>query len=166
MRATVLRNNTHVKYNITSSIWTSIKPYLSIVLDNSAWLLGDGSRINFWLDRLLSKPLSSMLEIPDYMHKSLKGKVIDYMANGSWNILEFLHLKCPALSIELKQICIPIDNCKDQLIWSQTDSGKLSFRYTFNYSFSNGQVLHWTKVIWNRFIPPSRTFLLWRIYHN
>lgn len=64
------------------------------MLDNSAWLLGDGSSINFWLDKWLSKSLCSMLDIPDYMHKSLKGKVMDYMADNSWIIPECLLLKC------------------------------------------------------------------------
>lgn len=100
------------------------------------------------------------------MSKLLKAKVSEFIVNGSWSIPDLLLQKCPSISVELQQICIPLQYCKDQLIWYKSDSGHLKFKEAFNFLKSNGQIMSWTKHIWNKFIPPSKSFLLWRIHHN
>lgn len=41
-------NNSSINYHIFSPIWSVIKPQLQNLMSNSKWLLGIGSKINFW----------------------------------------------------------------------------------------------------------------------
>jgi len=43
----VLRNKRTKKHHIFSSLWSNIKEEYLVILENSIWVLGDGSDINF-----------------------------------------------------------------------------------------------------------------------
>lgn len=126
-----MRNNSVVQYSISSSIWTGIKPHLNSVLENSSWLLGDGSNINFWNDVWLSKPLNSLLSLPAHLHSSLNAKVKDFPHNNSWFIPSIILQNCPAIAEELKHISIPSFPSKDTRVWCRNESGSLTLKDAF-----------------------------------
>lgn len=62
LKARVLRNKKPIKYNIASSIWSSIKPELVLVTSNTINILGNGCNTNFWLDSWCSPPLVNLTQ--------------------------------------------------------------------------------------------------------
>lgn len=57
LKSRMFKKNSFISYNISSSIWSGLRGYVSTVKDNSVWQLGNGSRINFWCDQWLSMPI-------------------------------------------------------------------------------------------------------------
>jgi ribonuclease HI len=48
-------------------------------------------------------------------------------------------------------------------MWNNSSSGSLSLKDAYLYQDPVGQKLHWSKIIWNISIPPSRSLLVWRL---
>jgi len=42
----------------------------------------------------------------------------------------------------------------------------LTFNEAFLFKYGIGQNIHWAKAIWSPDIPPSKSFLAWRLMHN
>jgi hypothetical protein len=61
----VFRKGKTIQHHIFSSIWSSIKEEFNVLKDNTVWLVGNGERINFWLDSWCGDPLVEQLGIPD-----------------------------------------------------------------------------------------------------
>lgn len=51
LRARVFRKGNPIPHHISSSIWSGIRHVISSILENIAWLLGNGLRINFWTQK-------------------------------------------------------------------------------------------------------------------
>ncbi|GAU42726.1 hypothetical protein TSUD_287810 [Trifolium subterraneum] len=64
------------------------------------------------------------------------------------------------------QIIIPIEPTHDQLLRKHLDTGDLHLSDAYNFKLHHLQELQWTKVIWSPDIPPSKSFLVWRMMHN
>jgi len=52
-----------ITHYFKSSVWSGMKPMVDTVQDNSAWIVGNGERINFWTDNWLGVPLVDTLQI-------------------------------------------------------------------------------------------------------
>lgn len=162
----MFRNDSLLTYSIRSSIWPGLRPNYDTVMCNSSWQIGSGININFWTATWLSKPLVELLQIPERLHNSLKATVHDFIRNGSWCIPEVLFQKCSILAREINQVTIPFSVSEDHRVWNDTSSGDLSMKDAFCFHNNAGQVLPWCKLIWNKSIPPSKSFILWRAMHN
>lgn len=112
----VKRNNKLISYHIKSSIWTSIKEYDNLVLDNSKWLIGNGSRINFWLDTWLDEPLVDKFKIPASFHKSINVMVKAWLVDKAWCIPTNVQAVFPNLLLMLSVIKIPDMEVEDSII--------------------------------------------------
>lgn len=77
-----------------------------------------------------------------------------------------LRLKFPSLVNEIEQVIIPICQIEDQMIWEHSDNGEMAFKDAFKFLHKPNQNLSWGKLIWSPFIPPSKSFILWRLLHN
>lgn len=64
------------------------------------------------------------------------------------------------------QLPIPQFSSEDRLIWHHTDSRELSFKDDFLHLHLLQSASTWGKLIWSQYIPPSRSFFVWRIIHN
>lgn len=56
-----------------------------------------------------------------------------------------------------------------QISWfgqAQLRTGSLTFKEAYHYFNPVGQLVPWAKLIWRNCIPPSNSFLSWRIVHN
>lgn len=67
---------------------------------------------------------------------------------------------------ELQQMVIPLFQSKDELVWSGNDSGTLSLKEAYNLVHSSISTQQWPNLFWSRVIPPSKSFLIWRILHH
>lgn len=100
------------------------------------------------------------------MQCSLHANVSHFISNGSWNIPDSLAQRFPALDVEIQEIDIPIIPTEDQLVWKNYETGNLSFKEAYMFLNPAGQLVQWTRYVWKHFIPPYKSFILWRIMHN
>lgn len=93
------------------------------------------------------------------MHPLLSAKVCDFLVDKAWNLPQLLRDKCPELVNEILQVAIPQFPEVDQVVWCKSDSGELVFTDAFLFICPKRQPLAWCKLIWNKQIPPSKSFL-------
>lgn len=86
LRRRILRNNSHIKYHTSSSIWCGIKSNFQALIEYSTWNMGNGSKINFWTDAWCGPPLEGQLPIPANLQTGLQSKVKDFVLNFQWNL--------------------------------------------------------------------------------
>jgi ribonuclease HI len=162
----VLRGKNIIHHHIFSSIWSSVKEEFGVIMSNSVWLLGNGEMINFWNDPWCGTPLSVQLQIPDHISTSLSSTVSDYIVNGDWNIPSILSYHYPNLNSIVNQVTIPLEPCLDSLMWKHTDDGDLQIKDAYLFKTQSWQEMPWAKLIWNIDLPPSKSFLVWRLFHD
>lgn len=107
-----------------------------------------------------------LLEIPPLLHKSLEATVTDFIVDNKWNIPDILLSKFPVLRNELLKVVILCFSAHDQLIWRNTKSGSLCFKDAFLFLQPSQPQNKWFKFIWNPAVPPSKSFVVWRLLHN
>jgi ribonuclease HI len=166
LRDRVIRNGKAIRYHIFSSIWSGIKNEFAVINDNCVWLLGDGSHINFWVDNWCGDSLVEQLGIPAHLHHLLTSSVSDFIVNGRWNIPVQLSLMFPNLYSIISTVSIPLESSQHRFLWKHTDSGDLDLKQAYIFKNQQVQELHWAKQIWNIDIPPSKSFMVWRLMHD
>ncbi|PNX56223.1 reverse transcriptase, partial [Trifolium pratense] len=121
VRARCIRNGHPIRYHISSSIWSGVKNHITSVKEHSFWLLGDGSRINFWTDKWLQdSSIADIIQIPPNVSHLLSSKVSEYLHELNWSIPQFISLIHPNLIEDIKKLVLPIIPFPDKLIWSGT----------------------------------------------
>lgn len=148
------------------SIWPALRSCLQTVLANTSWHFGDGKHINFWTDKWLSHTIIDLLHIPDSLHSYLQARVNDFICDNSWSIPSILVSKFPAVSTEIHQMPITIFPCENQVVWHNSNSGLLTFIDAFFFLKPSNPSISWGKLIWNQFIPPSKSLLVRRLIHH
>ncbi|MCH80179.1 ribonuclease H protein [Trifolium medium] len=166
LRDRVLRGRNTINHHIFSSIWSSVKEELSVIMDNSIWLLGDGVDLNFWSDNWCGEPLCDLLNIPCHIVPFLSSKVVDFIVNGCWSIPSPLAQAYPTLSSILSNVVIPLEHSHDKLLWKHSDHGDLQQKEAYLFKVQQYQILDWAKLIWMKDIPPSKALLVWRLMHD
>ncbi|XP_058742694.1 uncharacterized protein LOC131615239 [Vicia villosa] len=164
----VKRGNNFISYHIKSSIWSSIKDSHKHVMENSKWILGDGSKINFWLDLWLDEPLASVYKIPEMFHNQLSVMVKDWLVNGSWCIPLNVQTAYPTLMPLVSNLSLPRTDMEDFVIWKGTDCGGLSMKvaYDFCHKLRCSSPWPYDSFPWDKRVPPSHSLLVWRVMHN
>ncbi|KAK2364401.1 hypothetical protein QL285_089276 [Trifolium repens] len=143
-----------------------MKEEFSVVMDNSTWLLGDGTNINFWNDSWCGPPLSEHLHIPNHVSQLLTAKVSDFIFNGSWVFPDLLIQAYPNLYSITSQVIIPMEPDADSLLWKNIDDGDLTLKEAYLFKLQQVHDLPWANSIWSSDIPPSKSLLVWRIMHD
>jgi len=82
IRSRVLRGNNCIRHHVFSSIWSSAKNEFNIIKDNSNWLVGNGTQINFLLDSWCGDPLHQVLNVTNDVMSNFSSSLIDYILNG------------------------------------------------------------------------------------
>ena len=163
LRDRVLRSRKPINHHIYSSLWSSIKEEFSNLEENSTWLLGNGEMINFWNDSWCGAPLSQALNIPEAISSHLSSTVSDYIVNGEWSIPSELTQMFPSLRHLVPQAIIPFVPKEDELIWKHSANGLLDLKHAYVFKRNNIEEMKWTKLIWNKDIPPSKSLMIWRL---
>lgn len=96
----------------------------------------------------------------------LQATVKNFIQNGNWYVPQWLLDRNPSLSQELNQITIPHAHKNDEMMWSSSDSGYLSLKEAYSMLQTHSPTLIWGNKLWNKVVPPSRSFLIWRIIHD
>ena len=107
------------------------------------WVVNAGS-CNFWYDKWLG---SGALCLKAIVNPTLSVK--DFLTNGEWNgamLRQYIPQEIIALILEHP---VPSGYRRDELVWSQLDSGKFTLESTFkevcqarNYLVLHSKVLH------------------------
>jgi len=167
VRSRVLRNNKPIRHYVSSSVWNGAKHKFQTIQDNVTWKIGNGENIRFWIDTWCGEPLTSALNIPDHLHHLLQSKLSSYLLNQNWNVPPVFLNAYPQLHQKLVHTTIPLRYKEDKIIWKASHDGNLTFKEAYLFQTSqHPQNLSWAKVIWHSAIPPSKSFLVWRLFHD
>ena len=72
----------------------------------------------------------------------------------------------PEVASRVAAIVLPTALLLDSLVWLHSSDGKLSSKLALNFLMSAAISLPWAALIWKSCIPPSPSFILWRIMHG
>ncbi|KAF1879445.1 hypothetical protein Lal_00005911, partial [Lupinus albus] len=115
---------------IKSSIWPGIKSNCQRILDN-------------WI----GVSLVDSLNIPNHMHPSLSAKVVDFIYNSHWIILDWLYRNQPSICAAIVRNQIPIMDKPDKLVLVNSSDGELSLKDAYTFIKPTGSPLNWCKLI-------------------
>jgi len=133
---------------------------------NSFWLIGNGKQVNFWTDNWCGEPLSYVYQINEHLVSQLPTKVCDYIQNFQWNIDDNLHNIFPNLRNLASQVTLSASDTPDVIMWEHTPNGELSLVDAYNFKNQHSPKLPWTSQVWNRDIPPTKSFMVWRLMRD
>jgi hypothetical protein len=143
-----------MKHQIHSSLWSSVKAEYNVVLENSHFIIGDGSTINFWSDIWCGDhSLAQSLQFPD--GHMLEAKVSDFIQNHQWHLTPEIEDNFPNLRQIVEKVTIPLEHKPEALAWRESDSGDLSLKQAYLFKDHLQPQLHWEKSISSKDIPPS-----------
>ncbi|XP_058783003.1 uncharacterized protein LOC131657648 [Vicia villosa] len=132
LKARVKRNGRIIKYSIKSSIWHEIQEAHGTVMENCMWSIGNGTRVNFWLDNWLGQSLASKFHIPEKFHFALTSEVSDWWINNSWSIRNNIQLAFPNQLHSIFAVTIPDVEIEDLFIWKNAKDGQLTLKEAYN----------------------------------
>ncbi|XP_016648124.1 PREDICTED: uncharacterized protein LOC103325655 [Prunus mume] len=141
-----------------SSIWLGLKKLLPQVLENSQWVIGNGSQIDFWTDNWMGDSLMHLLGICPSFH----AKVADFINNCRWDLLVNFLRAFPHLAASIEAIVLPIDPRADHLIWIGAMSGILSAKEAYLWLLSHNAPVPWSTVIWDKALQPRKSLVVWK----
>jgi len=52
------------------------------------------------------------------------------------------------------------------MVWKNTTHGLLTLKEAYMFNTPGGQNAHWSKLVWNQDIPPTKSLLTWRLMHQ
>jgi len=148
-----------------SSVWSGIKIHIGTVLSNSLWIVGTGNNIHFWTDNWLGEPLVDLLNISADFHGQLTGMVSEVIVDGTW-IMPAAIADFGDIQQRLESLIIPCTQLMDVLAWKYALDGHLTLKLACSFLRPQAPVLPWAASIWSAAIPPSHSFIYWRLYHR
>jgi len=150
--------NRHFK----SSIWPGVREFLSVVNENTVWIIGNGSNINLWRDNWMGTPLITLFNVPSSRFPTLDDKLDSIIDRGKWQIPKPL-IDFPTVAENALKIILPVTPLADRRIWKNAADGVLSAKLAYHTLLPPHVTLDWAKDVWRNCIPPSHSFVLWRL---
>lgn len=166
LKARFFRSSLPVTHHVSSSLWPALKVWFPIIKEHSSWLIGNGHSVNFWTDKWLPEPLANLMNIPSDWQQDLSAKVSDFIVDNLWNIPYCLQHHFPSIMEKVCHTHIPIEPCEDRLVWDSAANGLLTFKDAFLFLNPVRNLAPGFSQIWSKAIPPSRSFLVWRLFHH
>lgn len=153
-----------------SSYWFFHMAWIKAVSEHchSEFILADWQWVDiyYWTNYWLSELSVDLLNIPNHLHNKLEGKVSDFINEDSWCVPLSLQYKFPQLIKTLRDVSLPPSSCLNQSMWSTTSCDTLSLKEAYGFLNPVCPIVHWCSLIWQSFIPPSRSLFCWRLMHN
>ena len=128
------------------------------------WVVGIGKQINLWLDRWVSDPIVSLLNVSG-LQNSLKGTVSNVISNQEWHLPSVFKDEFPLIAEAINKNPLPIQSNDDCLIWEPSKDGTLNLTDSFAMFQAPSLPVNGMKFIWKSFIPPKLSTLAWRLLH-
>ncbi|GAU44578.1 hypothetical protein TSUD_139510 [Trifolium subterraneum] len=135
-------------------------------MNNTSWKVGSGLFINLWHDSWCGEPLYHSLNIQQNVLRWLPTKVCDINHDQKWLIPNHLDLLFPNLKNIVQKVILPVEPLEDQLCWNHVSSGMLTLKDAYEFKRLQLPNLSWTKTVWCKDVPPSRSLLVWRLMHD
>lgn len=148
---------------VKSSVWSSFRMHVGTILSNSLWVIGTGANINLWTDNWLGESLVDLLHIDPLLHDGFTATVADVIADRVWHLPGNL---LPHVSTLLNAIVLPVSPLPDSFVWVHSPDGGLSSRQALSFLRPAAPSLPWATLIWRACIPPSHSFIFWRLMHG
>jgi len=158
-------NGTPRRGYIKSSVSLGIKSHMDMVIENSIWLIGNGEKINLWLDNWLGSSLVSVFNINPAARKSLCSTLSSVLDAGRWHLPPLL-LSNSVVAASILNTTLPVTPLLDKLVWIHTTDGDLSAKKAFLFLRGKSNLIDWATLIWRPCIPPSHSFIFWRLVHK
>lgn len=163
LRSRIKRKNRFITHNIFSSMWYSVKQEMKIVMDNSSWVLGNSSSISLWSDRWCGSPLFLHNDAPTLIEDHSVDRLL---VHGSWDFSGSVTIIPALLKARIRNCPIPVVSRPDKRCWDNSLSGELSLKLAYDFKRYRGiPQVRW-KMIWNKYFPPSISFMVWRLLHH
>lgn len=106
------------------------------------------------------------MNIHDHISKNLNSKVQDYIINSSWHLPRGLQSIFHNLQDIISNTMFPWEPINDNFLWIHTTSDTLTLKDAYSFKKNHHPNKDWSNLIWNPTIPPSRSILIWRIFHH
>ncbi|KAK2655634.1 hypothetical protein Ddye_008686 [Dipteronia dyeriana] len=87
-----------------------------------------------------------------------------YSDTGGWNIPTSFKASYPDVVYEIENVVVSTD--PDSLFWTCSLDGSVSCKSAYTSLSKVRSSVFWGKQIWASFIPPSRSILVWRLFHG
>jgi len=148
--------------HIKSSVWTSLKVHVGIAISNSLWVVGTDANINL-TDNWSGESLVDLFHIAPFLHDSFTAKVADVISDGDWNLPSDL---LPHVNSLLDTIALLVSPLPDSLVWTHSPDGGLTSKQALSFLRLAAPLFAWVDLIWSTCIPPSHSFIFWRLMHG
>ena len=146
-------------------MWGGIKEHLDTISSNSIWIARTGVNINLWTDNWLGIRLVDLLHISPTLHAKLRASMADVIMDGAY-YLPAAVMAVPEVASRVAHMVLPTAPLPNALVWLHSSDGKLTSKISFNFLLPAAVSLPWAAAIWKSCIPPSHSFILWRIMHG
>lgn len=167
LRAKFLKNNSPFSFYRKSSIWLAIKDKPSSITHNTSWIIRSRSTKKFWNHSWwYEKPIAEILGLPLSTSQHLPASVKGFGLLSSWKILDILLTKIPSFMEVVNNITVANSYVNDKVVWRPTTNDILSFKDVINFIRCFSPMHLWSKMIWSKVIPPNKSFLVGRFFHN
>ena len=133
-----------------------------MVNENSVWIIGNSNDINLWLDNWIGTSLVSLLNILMHMYPSLTVKLSTVIVDGKWQIARPL-IDFPAVAENILNITLLVTPLPYKRVWKHATDGMLTARLAHMFLRPSLVRLNLPVVIWRTCIPPSHSFVFWRM---
>lgn len=166
LTARVKRNNKLINYSIKSSLWKSFKEVYDTVMDNYVWIIGNGRKINFWLDNWAGESLAFKYKIQERFHPNLTMKIEDCWINNSWSLHDNIHLALSGLLTIISPYSVSEMDIEDSLAWKNVENRILTIKHAYNMITKPASKDGWSKFPWEKDTSPTHSIIIWRLLHN
>lgn len=122
-------------------------------------------KINLWLDNWLGSSLVSVFNINPAAWKSLCFTLFSVLDAGRWRLPPPL-LSNSVVVASILNITLPVTPLLDKVVWIHTTDGDLSAKQVFLFLRGTSNLVDWATLIWRPCIPPSHSFIFWRLMHK
>nr|KYP31516.1 Putative ribonuclease H protein At1g65750 family [Cajanus cajan] len=103
------------------------------------------------------------MNIHAFVHPRFKCSVKHFLKDRTWYLPHEIHAR---VGNQIGNIDIPLCELEDTLVWESTPNGDFLFKDAYLFLKQPISKLNWTKIIWNKHVPPSKSFVLWRLLHG
>lgn len=159
----MIRNNKLIKYSIKSSLWCGIKEHYGTILENCIWSVGNGQKVNFWMDNWIGEPLAAKFNVPEVFHKALKSIAHDWWKDGKWNLSSNIQTACPSLLNYIAVVSISALDNHDLFVWKSITNGMLSMKEAYKFIIKPCPLDKWISFPWS---TPAYSIIIWRYMHH
>ena len=161
MKVRVLKSKYQLSLTYRSSfIWPGIKHFFYAILEHTSWTVGIGTAVNFWNDKLCSS--TCLLNIAGVRDGS---RTLMTTISQFWNGRDWI-IPLPLQHVNHFFEHITIRQEQDTPSWIMKDSGHFTLKSARRFFLDPGVPCCWGKIIWSPYIPPFKTLVLWKVFHE